>query len=174
MTLSNPMSPRNWSMSSVALATTVVTTAVAATLLMTSVASASDGGDDACSMTISSNDQMQFDKSELSVPASCETVSLTLEHAGTMDKTVMGHNWVLAGTDDYEEIAKAGMQAGLDNQYLPPDDERILAATDVIGGGESTTIEFSTDALEGRDLTFFCSFPGHYSMMKGSFTVTGS
>ncbi|MGL5319477.1 MAG: azurin, partial [Aeromonas veronii] len=25
--------------------------------------------------------------------------------------------------------------------------------------------------LAGKDLTFFCSFPGHFAMMKGSFKV---
>lgn len=127
-----------------------------------------------CALTISSNDQMQFDQSELAVPASCSTVSLTLEHSGSMDKTTMGHNWVLAATEDYEDVAKEGMQAGPDAGYLPADDDRVLAATDVIGGGESTTIEFSTEGLAGKDLTFFCSFPGHYSLMKGTFQVTES
>lgn len=124
-----------------------------------------------CQLTIDSTDQMQYDKSEMSVPASCETVSLTLTHSGTMAKNVMGHNWVLAPSDAYQEIASAGMQAGLDNNYLP-DDDRIVAATDVIGGGESTQITFSTEGLDDKDLTFFCSFPGHSSIMKGSFSLS--
>nr|WP_300310651.1 azurin [Halomonas sp.] len=142
-------------------------------LMGSSVAMAEEGEGvpEECALTISGDDQMQFDQKELSVPSSCETVSLTLEHTGSMDASAMGHNWVLAPTDAYEEIAQAGMQAGPDAGYLPEDD-RIIAATDIIGGGESTTVEFSTADLAGQDLTFFCSFPGHYAMMNGTFTVT--
>ncbi|MBR9770150.1 MAG: azurin [Gammaproteobacteria bacterium] len=149
--------------------------AITAVTLFSAVAVADDGAADnvaeECRLTIDSTDQMQYDKSELSVPASCETVSLTLTHSGSMAKNVMGHNWVLAPTDAYQEIASAGMQAGLDSNYLPEDD-RILAATDIIGGGESTSITFDTEGLADQDLTFFCSFPGHSSMMKGSFSLT--
>ncbi|MGL5470158.1 MAG: plastocyanin/azurin family copper-binding protein, partial [Shewanella sp.] len=38
-------------------------------------------------------------------------------------------------------------------------------------GGESSSVTFKTDGLAGKDLTFFCSFPGHFAMMKGSFKV---
>ena len=56
----------------------------------------------------------------------------------------------------------------LADSYLPPGDPHVLAFTPVIGGGESTTITFSTGKLEkGGDYTFFGSFPGHWSMMKG-------
>jgi len=40
----------------------------------------------------------------------------------------------------------------------------------VIGGGETARVRFSTKGLQkGGDYTFFCSFPGHFAMMKGSF-----
>lgn len=142
-----------------------------AALLVSLAAAPAMAADDACELTITGNDQMQFDKDELSVPASCDEVTLTLEHSGEMDIETMGHNWVLTATEDYEDVAQAGMNEGLENDYLPQDDDRIIAHTEVIGGGDSTTITFSTDDLADRDLTFFCSFPGHYSIMKGSFNV---
>jgi azurin len=41
----------------------------------------------------------------------------------------------------------------------------------VIGGGETTTVTFPTSKLKkGGDYTFFCSFPGHWSIMKGKLT----
>ncbi|MGQ0334770.1 azurin [Halomonas elongata] len=128
--------------------------------------------DEACELTVKSNDQMQFDTDSLSVPASCETVTLTLEHTGSMKANVMGHNWVLSSTEDAQALSQEGMKAGLENDYLPADDDRVVANTEVIGGGESTSIEFSTEGLAGRDLTFFCSFPGHFAAMQGTFTVT--
>ena len=63
------------------------------------------------------------------------------------------------------------MSAGVDHDYLPKDDPRILAHTKLVGGGESTSVTFKTDGLAGKDLTFFCSFPGHFALMKGSFKV---
>ena len=47
-----------------------------------------------------------------------------------------------------------------------------LAATTVIGGGQETSVSFSIDSLVvGDGYTFFCSFPGHYAIMKGAFKV---
>ena len=135
-------------------------------------ASPTMAADDACELTIEGNDAMQFNKDELSVPASCDEVTLTLEHTGEMAASAMGHNWVLSDSEVYEDVAKDGMSEGLDNNYLAQYDERIIAHTDVVGGCESTSVTFSTEGLEDRDLTFFCSFPGHYAAMNGSFTVT--
>ena len=135
-------------------------------------ASPTMAADDACELTIEGNDAMQFNKDVLSVPASCDEVTLTLKHTGEMAASAMGHNWVLSDSEVYEDVAKDGMSEGLDNNYLAQDDERIIAHTDVVGGGESTSVTFSTEGLEDRDLTFFCSFPGHYAAMNGSFTVT--
>ncbi|GAB2726854.1 azurin [Halomonas garicola] len=127
---------------------------------------------DECELTIEGDDQMQFNKDEMSVPASCDEVTVTLEHTGEMDVSAMGHNWVLSDSDVYEDVAKDGMGEGLENDYLPEDDERVIAHTEVVGGGEETSVTFSTEGLEDRDLTFFCTFPGHYASMNGSFTVT--
>ena len=79
---------------------------------------------------------------------------------------------VLSQTADYQSVAQAGMNAGIDNQYVPVGDDRVLAYTEVIGGGESTSITFSTSGLsKDGDYTFFCSFPGHWGIMKGSFKI---
>jgi len=82
----------------------------------------------------------------------------------------MGHNWVLTRSADYQPVAMAGMRMKLADSYLPKGDARVLAHTPVIGGGQSTSVTFSTARLtKGGDYTFFCSFPGHFAMMKGRF-----
>ncbi len=82
----------------------------------------------------------------------------------------MGHNWVLTKTTDMTALANEAAKAGLDKDYLPPGDKRVIAHTKVIGGGQSTSVKFSTSTLtKGGDYTFFCSFPGHYGLMKGKF-----
>lgn len=125
-----------------------------------------------CELSITGNDQMQFNKSELVVPADCDEVTLTLEHVGEMSVEQMGHNWVLTETEDFEAVAQAGMQAGAANEYVPEDDDRVITHTDLIGGGETTSITFDASGLEaGGDYTYFCSFPGHFAQMNGKLVV---
>lgn len=79
---------------------------------------------------------------------------------------------MLSRTEDTEAVNRDGNKAGLKNEYVKPDDERVIASTDVIGGGEETSITFSIDDLDpAGDYTFFCSFPGHFGMMSGEFRI---
>ena len=146
---------------------------LAGIVLMSATAAMPAFAAEECNLEINSNDAMQFDQKELSVPASCEEVTLTLHHTGTLAKNVMGHNWVLSTTENMQPIATDGMSAGADHDYLKADDERVLAYTDVIGGGESSSVTFSiADLKAGDDYSFFCSFPGHVSIMNGKFSIT--
>jgi len=117
---------------------------------------------------------IQFNARALQVDASCSEVQLTLHHVGKMEAHVLGHDWVLARSADVAAIANAGIAAGFDKGYLPQGDKRILASTRIVGGGEATTITFSTaNLLPGGDYSFFCSYPGHTSMMRGRFQLSG-
>lgn len=117
-------------------------------------------------VVLSGNDQMKFDKKVIRVKAG-EKVRLTLKHTGKLDKTVMGHNFVLlAQGTDMAKYAQAAMKAK-DNDYIPA--SGALEHTKVIGGGETTTIEFMPP--KKGTYTFLCSFPGHYSLMNGKFIV---
>ena len=123
-----------------------------------------------CQIAIESNDLMQFNAHELAVPTDCKDVELTLRHSGKLPAKVMGHDWVLARDSDVSAIVNAGLAAGLSKGFLPENDKRIIAATKVVGGGESTTVKFSTAALvQGAKYLFFCTSPGHSSVMRGTF-----
>jgi azurin len=125
---------------------------------------------DACKLEITGNDQMQYDKQELSVSAGCQEVTLTLHHSGKLPKEAMGHNWVLVNAADFTAVANAGMGAGLANNYVAPGDKRVLAHTKTIGGGETTSITFPTSILKkGGDYKYLCTFPGHNALMHGTF-----
>ncbi len=115
-----------------------------------------------------SNDQMKFDKNEITVKAGTK-VELILTHTGTMAVEVMGHNFVLLkqGTDLVEFTTEAGKAAA--NAYVPVGSAAVIASTELIGGGGSTTVTF--DAPEAGTYDFICSFPGHYALMKGKFIV---
>lgn len=124
-----------------------------------------------CSVEIEGNDQMQYNKQSIEIAGDCTEVELTLKHVGKLPVTAMGHNWVLTTTADFQPVATAGASAGPANNYVPKDDARVIAATKLVGGGESATVKFPTSKLKkGGDYTFFCSFPGHWSLMKGKLT----
>ncbi len=123
---------------------------------------------DTIQITLNSNDKMQYDLSEIDVYEG-QTVILTLNHTGTMPKESMGHNFVLlkkdTDIDKFEEAAGKGQKDG----YIPADTSDIIAHTNLIGGGESDSVTFM--APEKGTYDFLCSFPGHYSVMKGKFNV---
>ncbi|MCC4634560.1 azurin [Xanthomonas dyei] len=122
-----------------------------------------------CAVTITGNDQMKFDQSAITIAPDCTQVDVTLKHAGKMAATVMGHNWVLTKSADFQAVANAGVRSTIADSYLPKADARVIAHTKVVGGGESTTVSFATSKLtKGGAYTFFCSFPGHWAMMKGT------
>ncbi|WP_428100357.1 azurin [Candidatus Rariloculus sp.] len=124
-----------------------------------------------CAVTIEGNDQIQFVQSELRVSSSCTEATLTLVHIGQLAGNIMGHNWVLSTTNDWQAVAQAGQASGPPN-YAPEGDERVIAATAVIGGGEEVSITFDISGLEpGGDYTYFCSFPGHFVLMNGNFII---
>lgn len=121
-----------------------------------------------CSVDIAGNDQMQFDKKEITVSNSCKQFTVNLKHPGTLAKNVMGHNWVLTKQADMQGAVNDGMAAGLDNNYVKKDDARVIAHTKVIGGGETDSVTFDVSKLAaGQDYAYFCSFPGHFALMKG-------
>lgn len=119
-------------------------------------------------VVITSNDLMKYNKSEIKVKSG-QKVKITLKHIGKLDKKIMGHNFVLLkkGVD----LAAFGNMAVsfADNDYIPEGTEDVIAHTKIIGAGETAVIEF--DAPEPGEYQFLCSFPGHYSMMKGKFIV---
>lgn len=121
-----------------------------------------------CEITVEGNDSIQFNVKSIEVPASCEEFKVTLKHVGKLPKASMGHNFVLGLTSDMAAINADGIQAGPSNDYLKPNDTRVIAATDLIGGGESTSVTIPVSKLQqGESYTYFCSFPGHSGLMKG-------
>ncbi|MGY0619249.1 azurin [Lysobacter sp. A378] len=125
-----------------------------------------------CATVIEGNDAMQFDVGSITIPASCSEFKITLKHTGQMPVAAMGHNVVITAAADMQAVAADGMGAGLDADYLKPGDERVIAHTDVVGGGETTSVSFPVSKLQGDGpYEFFCSFPGHSAVMKGVIAV---
>lgn len=119
-------------------------------------------------VNLTGDDMMKFNLNEIRVKAG-ETVRLTLKHVGQLPENAMGHNFVLLkqGTDVTDFGQKAATASG--NDYIPEGTNAVIANTEMIGGGEETTIEFT--APEAGTYDYICSFPGHYVQMRGKFIV---
>lgn len=120
-------------------------------------------------ITIKGGDDMKFDKTTLKATAG-QTIKLTLVHSGKLPKASMGHNFVLLknGVNETDFATKA--LAAKDTDYIPASASGdIIAHTDLVGGGESTTIEFTAPARGAY--TYICTFPGHSALMKGKLMV---
>ena len=120
-------------------------------------------------VNLTGNDQMQYNLKTIEVPAGSK-VKVNLTHIGKMPKTVMGHNFILLKPNtDLAEFATAAMTAK-DSDYIPASkSDEIIAHTSLVGGGETTSVEF--DAPAKGTYKFMCSFPGHYATMQGDFIV---
>ena len=125
-----------------------------------------------CTISLKGDDAMKFDLREATVSASCATITVELTHTGKLPVAAMGHNVVISKTPDMAGIARDAIKAGTANAYVPPGDARVIAHTDLIGGGAKTKITFPGKKLTaGGDYSFFCSFPGHSTLMKGKLVV---
>ena len=142
----------------------------AATAEKTAEAAPAASGD--CKATIDSDDAMKYDPKEITVPSSCKQFSITLKHNGKMPAAAMGHNVVIAKTADKDGVLADGAAAKIENNFVKPNDERVVAHTKLIGGGQEDTLTFDVSQLAaGEAYEYFCSFPGHYAMMNGKLTV---
>ena len=125
-----------------------------------------------CEATVESNDAMQFNVKEIVVDKSCKEFTVNLTHSGNLPKNVMGHNVVISKEADMQPIATDGLAAGIEKNYLKAGDERVIAHTKIIGAGETDKLTFDVSKLAAdQKYGFFCSFPGHISMMKGTVTL---
>ena len=151
----------------------VMQQAEAAGLTVPEAMKAFDAGQPVTELTIEGNDQMRYNKDRLAVKAGA-MVRLTLKHVGTLPIQSMGHNLVIInpGIDPFEFSADVNENGGsLDNSYVPePLRDRVIAYTEMIGGGETAVVGFKAPQEPGK-YPFLCSFPGHVGMMQGLLIV---
>jgi azurin len=125
-----------------------------------------------CAANVEGNDKMQYNVSSIVVPSSCSQFTIKLTHTGQLPVTAMGHNVVVTATSDMAAVAAEGISAGASAGYVKAGDKRIIAATKMVGGGESASVSFDVAKIKsGGPYEFFCSFPGHSALMKGTISV---
>ncbi len=125
-----------------------------------------------CATEIEGNDATQYSVGSIAVPASCSEFKITLKHTGKLAVEVMGHNVVISKEADVPGVAADGVSAGAAAGYVKAGDARVIASSELIGGGQSTSVSFPVSRIkDGGPYAFFCSFPGHFVLMRGSIGV---
>ncbi|HET7314807.1 plastocyanin/azurin family copper-binding protein [Salinisphaera sp.] len=124
------------------------------------------------SITIVGRNDLRFSKDHITV-APGQKITVKLVNKSHLPASAMSHNWVLlkSGTDAgaFDNAA----QSAANNDYMPKSmSDRIIAHTDMVGGGHSDSVTFTAPSKPG-DYEYICTFPGHFRAgMKGTLTVS--
>ena len=112
-------------------------------------------------------DALKFNTGTLTAQAGAEVV-LTFSNVSTINQ----HNWVLVRAEDKAGVVTDGTAAGPANDWLKPDDPRVIAQTKLLNAGDTGEVRF-TAPEPGATYQFVCTFPGHdASGMFGKFQVS--
>lgn len=116
-------------------------------------------------------DQLQFDTKRIVVEPG-KPFEVHFENPDAIP-----HNLVFVQPGSLQAVAEA-VQAQAPDQldslgraYVPVNDERVIAATKLIEAGKSEILKLTAPKTEGT-YEFVCTFPGHWSVMKGELIVT--
>lgn len=109
--------------------------------------------------------EMSYDMKSIKVAAG-STVKLIVKST-SLDAS-MPHNWVLVHEGTMKAVGTAGMQAGRDRDFVP-DSPDVLIKSKLLGPNESDTLIFPAPPVGKYE--FVCTYPGHWSIMNGTFTV---
>lgn len=109
--------------------------------------------------------EIKFSKSQIIVaPKTMITVALT----NNSTNASMPHNIVFIEKGKGNDVGQAGVMHK-DNGYVKPNDINVIAHSKVANIGETVYVTFETPA--SGEYEFICSYPGHWSLMKGDFIV---
>ena len=106
-----------------------------------------------------------FSTLTLTAQAGTEVV-LTFNNVSTINQ----HNWVLVNAGDKDAVAVDGTSAGPANDWIKPDDPRVIAYTALLDPGTTGEVRFTAPAA--GTYQFVCTFPGHNATMFGEFQVS--
>jgi azurin len=117
------------------------------------------------------NDSLKFSVTHIEARPG-QTLHIELRNAGTIPKTMMGHNWILLKANKdigaYAGAAAAAAKDGYEPKALAND---VLASIRLLGPKESADVTFTAPSIAGR-YEYLCSFPGHSAAgMHGELVV---
>ena len=125
-----------------------------------------------CEIKIEGSDMMKYDVAEITLDTSCEQTKISLKHAGKLPINAMGHNVVIVEEKNLNKITQQiNFSLGVEKGYLP-ESEDIIYISEMVGGGNTTELEMDMSKLDkNKRYVFFCSFPGHWALMRGKIKI---
>ena len=125
-----------------------------------------------CEILIEGSDMMKYDVAEITLDTSCEQTKISLKHAGKLPINAMGHNIVIVEEKNLSKITQQiNFSLGAEKGYLP-ESEDIIYISAMVGGGDTTELEMDMSKLDKtKSYVFFCSFPGHWALMRGKIKI---
>ncbi len=109
---------------------------------------------------------MRYNQEEIRVPANAQVTVVLVNKA---EDPAMIHNIVFVQKNSLEEVAKAGIRAGREQNYIP-DLPVVFGGSKLVGPGETTEFTF-TAPFQSGEYAFVCTYPGHWQQMNGRFIV---
>ncbi|RAP35212.1 hypothetical protein DID80_06665 [Candidatus Marinamargulisbacteria bacterium SCGC AAA071-K20] len=108
--------------------------------------------------------EMKYETTQFEVLKGQE-VTIIMDNIATEE--MMKHNVVVL--NDESKVNEVGMAAMSAPGYIP-ENEAIIAATAIAEAGQQTRITFTAPKKTGT-YVYICTFPGHFSMMRGEMIV---
>lgn len=130
---------------------------------------------DLCSVVVQVDDTLRMSPASIEVPDGCEEFDVLLRHVGRLPKVATPRNWVLTRQEDANGVASDAELAGAKHDWLKQNDRRVLAASSVIGRGESVRVSIPLKELvPGVQYTYLSTIPGFSPVLRGTLTVKPS
>jgi len=150
----------------------LLTVLLTAPRLATAQTAASSAPAIACEMSVRVDDSLRFKPDVIEIPSQCSAFKVVLRHFGRLPRVASPRNWVLVKSVDADGVARTGVQAGAENDFVVPGDDRVLASSEVIGRDEKVEINLPVQALvPGDTYTFLSTIPGFSPALRGSLVV---
>ena len=111
---------------------------------------------------------MAYDVTGFSVKAG-QKVKITLKN--NADQPAMTHNWVLVKPGTEQQVATDGIAAGPTANYVKAGDANVIAFTPISQPGGTVDVTFTAPSEPGN-YPYICTYPGHWTAMKGTMMVT--
>jgi azurin len=113
-----------------------------------------------------SMDVMSFSTQEIRVKAG---TTVKIHFTNTAKDPALKHNFFIVKNGTMEQVATAGLAAGVDKNYIPDDKTNILYTSILLAAGQSEDLIFP--APPAGEYQFVCTFPAHWQKMNGKFIV---
>ena len=126
-----------------------------------------------CSTNLEGNTMMQYSSTNIEIDSTCSEFTIKFKNTSTVAKEYGGHNVIVSKDADFSSLTSLVDPTvhSPENGYLPNSD-KIIAKSPIIGPNESYNVEIDVSRLNsGEKYVFWCSFTGHWGVMKGNLVV---